>query len=50
VVSAESRFYRFVREFLFQAVTQVPFVRARMVATITGLDHELPRVAADGAN
>jgi 2-polyprenyl-6-methoxyphenol hydroxylase-like FAD-dependent oxidoreductase len=50
VVSAESRFYRFARTFLFPMAPMVPFVRARMVATVTGLDHELPRVVADRAS
>jgi 2-polyprenyl-6-methoxyphenol hydroxylase-like FAD-dependent oxidoreductase len=47
VVSAESRFYRFARPFLFPMAAMVPFVRARMVAAVTGLDHELPQVVAD---
>jgi hypothetical protein len=28
----------------------MPFLRARMVATVTGLDHELPQSVADGAS
>jgi 2-polyprenyl-6-methoxyphenol hydroxylase-like FAD-dependent oxidoreductase len=42
VASAESWFYQLVRTFLFPLATRLPFVRARMVATVTGLDHELP--------
>jgi hypothetical protein len=33
--------------FLFPMAAMVPFVRARMVAIVTGLDHELPQVVAD---
>jgi 2-polyprenyl-6-methoxyphenol hydroxylase-like FAD-dependent oxidoreductase len=46
VVAAESPLYRFLRTFLFPAATHVPFVRARMVRTLTGLDHELPHLTA----
>jgi 2-polyprenyl-6-methoxyphenol hydroxylase-like FAD-dependent oxidoreductase len=41
VASAESRFYRFLRAFLFPVVTKIPPVRRRMVATVTGLDHDI---------
>jgi 2-polyprenyl-6-methoxyphenol hydroxylase-like FAD-dependent oxidoreductase len=46
VVAAESPLYRFVRSFLFPAATRIPFLRSRLVTTVTGLDHELPQVAA----
>jgi 2-polyprenyl-6-methoxyphenol hydroxylase-like FAD-dependent oxidoreductase len=42
VASAESRFWRFARAYLLPAATRIPLVRSRMVATVTGLDHELP--------
>lgn len=50
VATAEPRFYRFVRAFLFPAATKVPIDRAGLVATVTGLDHELPHVIADEAS
>jgi 2-polyprenyl-6-methoxyphenol hydroxylase-like FAD-dependent oxidoreductase len=46
VVAAESRWDRFVRAFLFPAATRIPFIRSRMVATLTGLDHPLPKLSA----
>ena len=42
IVSAESGFERLLRGFLFPMATKIPFVRARMMTTLTGLDHELP--------
>jgi 2-polyprenyl-6-methoxyphenol hydroxylase-like FAD-dependent oxidoreductase len=42
IASAESRFYRFVRAFVLLRALKIPFIRARMVATVTGLDHALP--------
>jgi len=48
VVAAESPWYRFVRAFLFPAATRIPFIRSRMVTTLTGLDHELPALPAMG--
>ena len=50
IASAESAFYRFIRAFLFPIAIKVPFVYTRMVATVTGLDHELPQVTPDGTN
>jgi 2-polyprenyl-6-methoxyphenol hydroxylase-like FAD-dependent oxidoreductase len=47
VASAESPFYRFVRALLFPTVTKIPFARARMVVTVTGLDHELPHIVEE---
>jgi hypothetical protein len=46
VVAAESALYRFMRAFLFPAATWIPVIRSRMVTTLTGLDHELPHLAA----
>ncbi len=43
IASGESLFYRFVRSFVLPNATSLPFVRARMLATLAGLDHELPR-------
>jgi len=42
IVSAESLLTRFFRTFLFPRVINIPFLRARMVPIVTGLDHELP--------
>lgn len=42
MASGESGFFRFVRTFVLPRAIQLPFVRARMIATLTGLDHELP--------
>jgi 2-polyprenyl-6-methoxyphenol hydroxylase-like FAD-dependent oxidoreductase len=44
VAAAESRIYRFARAYLFPLAIRIPFIRARMVATVTGLDHKLPQV------
>ena len=41
-VSPESGFYRFLRTFVFPMVVRMPFLRARMASTVSGLDHELP--------
>jgi 2-polyprenyl-6-methoxyphenol hydroxylase-like FAD-dependent oxidoreductase len=46
IASAQSTAYLFVRTFLFPVATRIPFVRSRMVATVSGLDHELPQFAA----
>jgi 2-polyprenyl-6-methoxyphenol hydroxylase-like FAD-dependent oxidoreductase len=45
LASAESQFDRFVRAFLFPLALKTPFLRARMVKTVTGLDHRLPPVS-----
>jgi 2-polyprenyl-6-methoxyphenol hydroxylase-like FAD-dependent oxidoreductase len=42
IASAESRFNRFARLFALLMAIHVPLIRAPMVATVTGLDHELP--------
>jgi hypothetical protein len=41
IVSTESRFYWFVRRFVFPLAIRVPFLRGRMMAAVTGLDHKL---------
>jgi 2-polyprenyl-6-methoxyphenol hydroxylase-like FAD-dependent oxidoreductase len=48
VVSAESRFSRFARAMLVPVAARVPFVRAQMALTVTGLDHGLPQIGANG--
>jgi 2-polyprenyl-6-methoxyphenol hydroxylase-like FAD-dependent oxidoreductase len=48
IVSGESWFYRFVRVFLFPTATKIPFIRGRLLATVTGIDHELPFRLAEG--
>jgi 2-polyprenyl-6-methoxyphenol hydroxylase-like FAD-dependent oxidoreductase len=45
IVAAETSFYRFVRSFVFPTITKLPFLRGRLLRTLTGLDHELPNVA-----
>jgi 2-polyprenyl-6-methoxyphenol hydroxylase-like FAD-dependent oxidoreductase len=45
IASAESRFYRFVRAVVLLRALKIPFIRTRMVATVTGLDHELPQIS-----
>jgi 2-polyprenyl-6-methoxyphenol hydroxylase-like FAD-dependent oxidoreductase len=42
VVSAESWFNWLVRSFVLPRAVRIPFIRSRMVGTVTGLDHELP--------
>ena len=42
IVSPESYCYRFLRAFVFPMAIKMPFLRARMMGTVTGLDHELP--------
>jgi 2-polyprenyl-6-methoxyphenol hydroxylase-like FAD-dependent oxidoreductase len=49
IASAESAFYRLVRRFVLPTAVRIPFLRSRMVATVAGLDHELPPVA-DGTS
>jgi 2-polyprenyl-6-methoxyphenol hydroxylase-like FAD-dependent oxidoreductase len=44
VVAAESPWYRLLRALLFPAATRIPFIRSRMMATLTGLDHPLPEL------
>jgi len=41
IASAESGLSRFVRAFVFPTAIKIPFLRTRMMATVTGLDHEL---------
>jgi 2-polyprenyl-6-methoxyphenol hydroxylase-like FAD-dependent oxidoreductase len=45
-VSAESTLRRLARTYLFPTALRVPSLRARMRATLTGLDHDLPDVGA----
>jgi 2-polyprenyl-6-methoxyphenol hydroxylase-like FAD-dependent oxidoreductase len=42
MASGDSRFLRFMRRVVLPRAIQLPSVRARMVATLTGLDHALP--------
>ena len=42
VAAPESGFFQFLRAFVFPMMIKLPSLRARMVATVTGLDHELP--------
>jgi len=42
-IMAESPFIQFMRQFLLPALTKIPVFRRRMIATLSGLDHELPR-------
>ncbi len=44
IVSAESWVYRFLRAVVFPTAIKISFLRSRMVKTVTGLDHELPRI------
>jgi 2-polyprenyl-6-methoxyphenol hydroxylase-like FAD-dependent oxidoreductase len=44
VIAAESFAYRLVRSCMFPAVTWIPFLRSRMIAMLTGLDHPLPEL------
>ena len=43
--SAESWFTRFVRAYVLLRAVKIPFIRSRMVAAVTGLDHELPQLS-----
>jgi 2-polyprenyl-6-methoxyphenol hydroxylase-like FAD-dependent oxidoreductase len=45
IAAADSRVYGFLRTFVFPAAIRMPFVRARMAATVTGQDHGLPDLA-----
>jgi 2-polyprenyl-6-methoxyphenol hydroxylase-like FAD-dependent oxidoreductase len=42
VVSAESRFTRFLRALVFPLALKLPLMRGLMVRTVSGLDHKLP--------
>lgn len=44
VAAAEPAPFGLVRRFLFPLATRVPFVRRRMTASVTGLDHPVPAV------
>lgn len=46
LVSAESRLLGFARRFLFPLLVRVPLARRRLLATVAGLDHELPAIGA----
>jgi len=46
VAAAEAPLYSFLRRFVLPTAVSVPFIRARMLATVTGLDHALPSVAS----
>lgn len=48
IASAESWFDRFIRNYVLLKAIDIPSIRALMVATVTGLDHALPRSVADG--
>jgi hypothetical protein len=41
-MAGESGLVRFLRAFMFPMALKVSFPRTRMLATVTGLDHELP--------
>jgi 2-polyprenyl-6-methoxyphenol hydroxylase-like FAD-dependent oxidoreductase len=47
IASADSGFTRFVRTFVFPLVLGNPLLRSRVLATLTGLDHDLPLIRAD---
>ncbi|MCB0106565.1 MAG: FAD-dependent monooxygenase, partial [Caldilineaceae bacterium] len=49
VAAAEAPLYGFLRRFVLPMAVKVPLIRARMLATVTGLDHALPSVAMAGA-
>jgi len=49
VVAAASWFHHLLRRVVFPAALKTPLVRARLVATVTGLDHPLPEFAASVA-
>jgi 2-polyprenyl-6-methoxyphenol hydroxylase-like FAD-dependent oxidoreductase len=48
VASSATQFDRLVRTYVFPLVLKLPFLRARMVPTVTGLDHPLPHIAGTG--
>ena len=50
IVSAESWFNWLVRSFVLPRAVKIPFVRSRMVGTVTGLDHKLPLGLAGGTS
>jgi hypothetical protein len=47
IASAESWFDRFIRTYVLPKAINIPSIRALMAATVTGLDHALPRSVAD---
>ncbi len=49
VIAAESWFPRLVRAVLSPTALKLPFLRGRMLRTLTGLDHELPLITAPEA-
>jgi 2-polyprenyl-6-methoxyphenol hydroxylase-like FAD-dependent oxidoreductase len=42
MVAAESPLSRLMREFAFPVAVRTPVLRGRMLAAVTGLDHDLP--------
>lgn len=48
IASAASPFLQLVRTYLLPAAARIPLVRRRMIATVTGLDHELTGTPAGG--
>jgi hypothetical protein len=42
--TADSWFLQFVRAFFFPLLPKIPWLRARMLATVSGQDHPLPRL------
>ncbi|HEX4130440.1 MAG TPA: FAD-dependent monooxygenase [Pirellulales bacterium] len=47
IVAGESAIARLLRRFAFPLAVRIPPVRARMVPTLTGLDHDLPNVVGN---
>lgn len=47
IVSSKSWIFGIVRTLLFTRFIKVPFVRSRLLATATGLDHPMPEVISD---
>ncbi len=49
IASGESAVERFAREWLLPIAVEIPPLRKRMLRTVSGLDHPLPDLAAEGA-
>jgi 2-polyprenyl-6-methoxyphenol hydroxylase-like FAD-dependent oxidoreductase len=44
-ITAKSPIIRVMRQYVFPAATKIPAFRRRMIATLAGLDHDLPQFA-----
>jgi 2-polyprenyl-6-methoxyphenol hydroxylase-like FAD-dependent oxidoreductase len=49
IVAGDSLAFRLLRRVVFPSALRIPFLRNRMMKTLTGPDHDLPFAVEDGA-